>query len=147
MIKNYPLLIAGLLSLFFAGGHMVWGQQNIIGELQAQNVDPALVSLIWMGWNLQTSTTLLSGIALIIASMNLHREGVLPLAWFILTINGGRYIVLLMTAVPEMLSGAYNPTDFMMQSVGLFFYITVIFLGIRRAAVADKVSETATAAY
>jgi hypothetical protein len=143
MIKNYPLLIAGLLSLLFAGGHMIWGQQNIIGELQAQDIDPALVSLIWMGWNLQTSTTLLSGIALIIASMNRHRERVRPLAWLILALNVGRYIVLLITAVPEILSGAYNLTDFMLQSIGLFFYVTVIFLGIRRAAGAGKVSVTA----
>ncbi len=134
MNRNYPLLVAGLLSWLFAGGHMYWGQHNIMVQLQSMGIDPALTSLIWMGWNLQTSTTLLSGVALIAAALGLVRRGVLPLAWFIFAINVGRYILLMVMAVPGIVAGTYEMSELAAQSVGLFVYLAVIYLGIRQAA-------------
>jgi hypothetical protein len=129
LIKNNFFLLAGILSLVFAAGHVFWGQENVIARLQTQGIDSSLVALVQMGWNLPASTTFLSGLALLYASSRFISNGALPLAWFILSINVGRYLLLLVTVGSLE---TYDLFTFIAQSAGVCLYIGVIYLGIRK---------------
>jgi hypothetical protein len=127
---NY-FLLSGLMSLMFTVGHVLWGQEFVIGQLPARNIDQSLVALVAMGWNLNATTTLLSGIALVMIARRPDTPGVLPLVWFIVAINVARYVMLLGTVLA---SPSYDLIALVYQSVGLFMYVGCMLLGIRQAS-------------
>jgi hypothetical protein len=127
---NY-FLLTGLLSLMFTVGHVLWGQEFVIGQLQAQNIDQSLIAMVAMGWNLNATTTLLSGIALIMIGRRSDTPGLLSLVWFIVAINVARYLMLLGTVLA---SPSYDLTALVYQSVGLFMYVGCMLLGIWQAS-------------
>ncbi|MDD8017561.1 MAG: hypothetical protein PHP42_04250 [Bacteroidota bacterium] len=135
MNKNYYFLTAALLSFVFAVGHYIWGNENIIVKLQEHGVDNGLITLVFMGWNLAAMTTLLSGFAFFLIFTQFITSGVRTLAWFIVTINVGRYVVLLGTS---LFSGFYSASTLIAQTAVLIFYLGVIFWGIQK----DKKCQT-----
>lgn len=129
MIKNYFFLTAGLLSFVFAAGHVYWGQGYVLTPLQSQGINGALLALVRMGWNLPAWTTFLSGIALIFISSRYTRSDGMLLAWFIVALNVGRYVLLLGTVISLPM---YDVGMLAAQSAGVLLYVGLVYLGTRK---------------
>lgn len=93
MITNYFFLSAGIVGLFFAVGHAVFIQKNIMSEVDGTGMQKSTKQSIFGLLHYGTSMVFLSGVALIIASTFSNPSASSPLAWFISSINAGNLLV------------------------------------------------------
>lgn len=140
MIRNYLMLISGILSIFFAFGHSWYGYNDFIPAIAASNVDAShKMTSVWI-WNLPSTTTFLCGIVLIITSLKRTPAVVgIYIGWFIISINAARFLIFSITV------GIMTPnkiTETIPQAIGVFFYVGIIYAGVWRNKYLSKTKKT-----
>ena len=93
MAIDLILLSAGLLSLAFAYGHAAWGQKHIMAEVTATGMSALIQTAIFTNVHQTTSFMSVAGIALIVSSMLPDAAAAKALAWLVLAINLGNFLV------------------------------------------------------
>ena len=126
--RNLLLLLSAMLSLLAAVGHYFFGEIQIMPELQRSGIDQITIDGLWMGWNLASSTSLISAMALGVLFVLNQPQHTIPIVIFVIAVNIGRYIMALYTCIfinHEMLS------DMPMQSMFMAIYILTLYMAIR----------------
>src|SRR5687767_5354711 len=128
MVRNYLMLVAGVLSIFFGFGHAWYGYGDFIPSIGGSALSETVkATSLWI-WHLQTMITCVSGAALIYASLKRSDLiGGVYLGWFIIVINIGRYFVFGSIVGIETTGEFVNTLS---QAAGVAIYVGVVYRAI-----------------
>ena len=129
---NEYALTAGLLLLFMAVAHAVYGETVVFSDLRFLNFDRALFATVYVPWHQMSFVLLISSIGLILSSFKGEHRSIQPFVLFVVLSN----VVILIIA---MINGSgIHPDDTMMifqvwpQFIFFLVLVLLIILGIRK---------------
>lgn len=129
VVRNYYLLIAGLLALLFAFTHAWNGHSTVLPTLDGKTVSLDTRIVFTYVWHIITVENLIFGFAFIVMSLQSEQSKIRFAAWMIVSILIFRLAVILgVTAFRD----ASALTDTLTDSVAIVIYIALIILGTRK---------------
>jgi len=125
---NWFYLISGLLTVLIAVAHAIWGEKQIIPELKESKLSELTEAGFYISYHQITITLLVSGIALVIASMLDNTVGII-LAFFVLIIIIGNISVFIAISLSKYKS-AFSQTvpQIIIYSIMVLLIILGLFL-------------------
>jgi hypothetical protein len=128
VIENYFFLVAGVLAFFFSIGHAVWGQRNIMGDVQTSQMPAFTKHMLFVIWNQPTVFHFLSAVVLMMASTSAQKATTDPLAMFIGVVSFGFFLNYVGTSLVKNRSAL---AQIIPQAISLMVYLGIIAVGIR----------------
>jgi hypothetical protein len=125
-IENYFYFVAGLLAFTFSVGHAMWGQRNILGDLQKSAMPAATKHMLSVIWNQPTVFHFAGAVALILASTVLPATAAHPLALFVGLVSLG---FLLNYVVTSLLRDQSALRSIIPQAGIVLIYLMIILAG------------------
>lgn len=127
-VRNYYLLIAGLLALLFAFTHAWNGHSAVLPMLDGKAISMNTQIVFTYVWHIITAENLIFGFAFIAMSLLREQSKIRFAAWMIVSILIFRLVVIV--GVTAFLDAAVL-TDTLTDSIAIVIYIALIILGIR----------------
>jgi hypothetical protein len=129
---NEYALTAGLLLLFMAVAHAIYGETVVFNDLRFLNFDRALFATVYAPWHQMSLVLLISSIGLIFSSFKGEHRSIQPFVLFVVLSN----VIILIIAIING-SGVHAGDTIMIFQVWpqfIFFLVLVllIILGIRK---------------
>ncbi len=128
-IENHFFLVAGVLALFFAIGHAVWGQRSVLGDVQASAMPLFTKHMLLVIWNQPTVFHFLSAVALIRAATSAANALNDPLVVFIGVVSFGFFLNYVATS---LIKNRAALAQIIPQTIALMIYLGIIAAGTNR---------------
>jgi hypothetical protein len=128
MVKNYFYLIAGILSVFFAGMHAWNGYTTTLAALKPNLMDMDIKTTFHYVWHVITVENLVFGISLIYMAFYYDLSKVRFAARMIILLLAMRAIVILFFI---MVYNKNSAVDFIPDTITMLLIMGLLFLGIR----------------
>ena len=125
---NEYILTAGLLLLFMAIAHGVYGETVVFNDLKFIGFDRALYATIYLPWHQMSFVLLVSAVGLIISSVKKESKSI---QWFVLFITIGNVLMFIISIIKSTGNGLF----LLAWPQFLFFLILalLIILGLRKS--------------
>lgn len=129
---NEYALTAGLLLLFMAIAHAIYGETVVFSDLRFLNFDRALFATVYVPWHQMSLVLLISSIGLIFSSFKGEHRSIQPFVLFVVLSN----VIILIIAIVN--GSGIHATDTMMifqvwpQFIFFLVLVLLIILGIRK---------------
>ena len=127
IIENGFFLVAGVLALFFALGHALWGLRMILPDLHASEMPVFTRHMLAVIWQQPTVFHFLAAVAFVIASAAPHEAGTDPLVAFIGLVTLG---FLLNYVATSFVRNRAALAQIIPQALAVLVYLGIIAAGI-----------------